>query len=103
MYTKQHSIPDYKRLIFTRLRLSSHNLKIEPGRWHVPPIPRDQRLCSCGPYVQDEEHMIELCTITQSVRLNNAAIAFSKINILNNLDIYQACSIYYNLYSLYNL
>ena len=39
-------IPEHLRLSFTRLRLSSHRLRIETGRWAR--LPRDQRLCPCG-------------------------------------------------------
>ena len=33
MYTKEVSVPEYTRKAVTRLRLSSHRLKIETGRW----------------------------------------------------------------------
>ena len=53
------------RLAFSRLRLGSHRLRVETGRWsHTP---RDQRLCSCGPYVQDEDHVIRWCALTRHV------------------------------------
>jgi hypothetical protein len=39
-------IPEQIRIAYTRMRLSSHNLKIETGRWAR--IPRDLRTCQCG-------------------------------------------------------
>ena len=57
LYTQsQHYIPDSLRISFTRLRLSSHRLRIELGRWSN--TPRDARLCNCGS-VQDEEHILK--------------------------------------------
>jgi len=49
------SIPDRDRVYDTRLRLSSHKLAIETGRWSS--IPREDRLCPCG-VIQMEEHVI---------------------------------------------
>jgi len=60
-------IPEFYRIEFSRLRLSSHNLRIETGRWSR--IPRDHRLCPCGA-VQDEQHVLTQCILTQSLRDN---------------------------------
>ena len=51
-------IPEFVRIYITRLRLSSHTLKIETGRWSR--IPRDSRLCDCQK-IQTESHIIEDC------------------------------------------
>ena len=58
VYTKDicKHMPYHMRISFTRLRLSSHRLRIETGRWVR--IPREQRLCGCG-CVQDEAHVIQ--------------------------------------------
>ena len=45
VYTKSVYIPDYKRISFTRLRLMSHNLKVETRRWNR--IARENRECLC--------------------------------------------------------
>ena len=58
-------IPEVYRMSFSRLRLSSHRLRIETGRWSR--IPRDRRLCPCG-QIQDEEHVLAHCRITQHLR-----------------------------------
>ena len=56
---KQHSVyksdtlKEYKRKEFTRFCVSSHNLKIETGRWGR--VERENRTCSCNAGgVQDE-------------------------------------------------
>ena len=54
-----------ERISASRLRLGSHHLKIETGRWSR--IPRDNRLCPCGA-VQDESHAMLSCPFTQNVR-----------------------------------
>ena len=58
-------IPEYTRVAFSRMRLSSHRLRIETGRWAR--IPRDQRLCGCGE-VQDERHVPQHCPLVQHIR-----------------------------------
>jgi len=60
VYTDQKSaaIPERHRIAFTRLRLSSHRLRIETGRWAR--IPREERLCVCGEQ-QTESHVLLQC------------------------------------------
>ena len=59
-------IPEYKRIRYTRLRVSSHNLKIETGRWCR--IPKAQRMCDCLKDIQTEEHVVLFCEKTREVR-----------------------------------
>jgi len=66
-------IPEHQRQAFTRLRLVSHKLRIETGRWAR--IPREQRLCSCGD-IQTEEHVICHCRISQNIRELNPHMTF---------------------------
>ena len=41
----------------TRLRIGSHSLAIEVGRYHRPsPLPVEERLCSCCQTIEDELH-----------------------------------------------
>ena len=75
--------PHYEsdRVIFTRLRLSSHDLAIEKVRWSR--IPRENRLCPCG-HVQTEEHIVCYCThsVSGPVYLNDVLwlnIPFMKV------------------------
>ena len=58
-------IPEYLRLLFTRMRLSSHRLKIETGRWAR--LPRERRLCVCGA-AQDERHVLSFCPQVDHIR-----------------------------------
>ena len=62
---KSTYIPDSLRINFTRLRLSSHKLRVETGRWsHTP---REKRICSCGSF-QDEKHVLECKHNTEILR-----------------------------------
>ena len=70
-------IPEHHRVAYTRMRLSSHCLKIETGRWSR--IPRERRLCQCGS-VQDEVHVILHCPLLQNIRDGFPNINFSSIN-----------------------
>ena len=65
VYYSRQLIPETYRMSFTRLRLTSHNLRSETGRWSR--LPADRRLCPCGG-VQDEEHIIMLCPKTHTLR-----------------------------------
>ena len=67
VYMSRKLTPEPYRISFTRLRLTSHNLKSETGRWSR--IPADRRLCPCGG-IQDEEHVIMRCPKTQALRDN---------------------------------
>ena len=59
-------IDEYKRKEYTRSRLSSHNLRIERGRWsRTPP---NERLCTCQKNVQTEEHVFLFCELTEEIR-----------------------------------
>ena len=58
-------IPEYLRNAFTRMRLSSHRLRIETGRWAR--LPREHRLCRCGA-IQDEQHVLQDCPLVQHIR-----------------------------------
>ena len=66
---KQHQyIPDFTRQSFSRLRLMSHDLKIETGSWSR--IPRDMRKCHCdGESVQTESHVLVECTLIRQLRI----------------------------------
>lgn len=65
-YTTKLYINERERLEFTRFRLCSHHLKIETGRWAR--IEVENRLCSCGRGVQDEDHVLFRCSKTEDER-----------------------------------
>ena len=58
-------IPECNRIAFTRMRLGSHHLRYETGRWAR--IPAHERMCSCGA-VQTEKHVLLECEITREAR-----------------------------------
>ena len=69
IYTNKHNIYEPYRSAFTRLRVSSHNLACETGRWNRRGrgiLPMEERLCSCG-LIQTEEHVISFCPVSQSL------------------------------------
>ena len=51
----------------TRLRLGSHYLRVETGRWAR--IPPERRTCSCQSGIQDELHVLLHCPLTQNLRI----------------------------------
>ena len=56
---------DNLRITFTRVRLCSHRLRSETGRWFC--IPADQRLCQhCTSTIQDEQHILQ-CPSVQNI------------------------------------
>ena len=58
-------IEDNLRITFTRVRLCSHRLRSETGRWFGTPA--EQRLCHhCTSTVQDEKHILQ-CPSTQNI------------------------------------
>ena len=67
---------DGLRIAFTRVRLSSHRLRVETGRWAR--IPHDQRLCQCGLEVQTEQHVLANCHLVDEIRssYSNASVDF---------------------------
>ena len=67
VYSPDSVLEDDLRIPFTRLRVSSHRLRIETGRWARPAIDRERRLCTCGA-VQTEEHVVVECPLVQHLR-----------------------------------
>ena len=59
-------IPEHFRIAFTRMRTSSHRLRVETGRWSG--LLREDRICKCGEAVGDECHALTACKLTQHLR-----------------------------------
>ena len=59
-------IPEHFRIAFTRLRTSSHRLKIETGRWAR--LTRERRICKCGEGIGDEQHVLTSCKLSKPLR-----------------------------------
>ena len=87
---RQHTYTKEKHRIDTsRLRLGSHRLKIETGRWSR--IPRELRLCPCGE-VQTESHVLCQCPLTQHIGDNFNQWNLTSIpDIMINSDIKRLC------------
>jgi hypothetical protein len=58
------------RIALSRLITSSHNLRVETGRWqHNPPLPRERRLCFfCRNKLEDEYHFVMECPLYNELR-----------------------------------
>lgn len=57
------------RHALSKVRMSSHRLEIEAGRWHRPhSIPLDERKCRVCNIIEDEFHFILECTLFQNIR-----------------------------------
>ena len=70
---KDASTKEWQRIVFTRLRTSSHNLAVEWGRWaRVPP---ENRLCQCGS-VQTEARILLQCPLTDHIRRDHPDVNF---------------------------
>ena len=78
------SVPEYARISVSRLRLSSHHLRIETGRGAR--IERNRRVCRCdNTSPQDEEHALFKCPITAPIRS-----LFPQFNTLDNcIDLFE--------------
>ena len=88
VYSTNDYIPDYQRVAFTRLRLMSHNLRVETGRWSR--TPRESRICDCDPnQIQTESHVLLNCPLTQGYRDDHCMLSFDSMETLMNTD--QVC------------
>ena len=66
-FYKNGDIQEFQRKEVTRFRLSSHNLKVETGRWGR--VDRESRICTSEVGgVQDEEHVTTVCGLTSGPR-----------------------------------
>ena len=64
---RENTIPEYHRIVFTKLRLFSHFLVSETGRWSR--VPSELRLCPCGE-PQTEYHILCRCSMVRNIRGN---------------------------------
>ena len=98
---KNNALMEHNRIEFTRYRLSSHNLKVETGRWGR--VERENRVCSCNiGGIQDEFHALFQCEFTIHLRqkyqiLNNSFDVF-----YNEKDDETLCDIFYELSKIYS-
>jgi hypothetical protein len=98
IYRSRDYTPEHYRIAFSRMRLSSHRLRIETGRWAR--LARDQRLCTCG-RVQDECHVLQDCPRTQALR-DRLGFPVVYPNIINNESTDAACKFVYEVMNEYS-
>ena len=63
----RNDILEFERVLLTRYRSGSHNLKIEVGRMCNPKILREERLCRCNKGVQSLRHCLFECELLRGV------------------------------------
>ena len=80
----------------TRYRLSSHNLKVETGRWSR--TNRENRTCSCEQGgIQDEEHVTSVCGLTTGLRERYRTDNLQLCELFTELEDERLCSFFYEL------
>ena len=65
LYTSQTNTIENHRIAFTRVRLASHRLMFERGRWSR--IPPENRMCLCN-RTQTDQHVLLECPMTVNIR-----------------------------------
>ena len=87
--TQSHGVLEFERVLLTRYRSGSHNLRIETGRLCCPKIPRENRTCLCGLGVQSLRHCLFECILLeevfQGVEYTTLEEAINSPNIVNVL------------------
>ena len=103
IYTTNAFIPDFLRESFSRLRLMSHKLRIETGRWSR--TPRDARVCRCNnTSIQSEGHAVIECVLTSDIRSRYPMLDFTNINSLleENTHLYSLCKYIHEVLKFYS-
>ena len=98
---KNDEIDEFKRIEFTRYRLSSHNLKVETGRWGR--IEQENRTCSCTTGgVQNEPHVLFKCDFTNNIRAKYDILGDSVEDLFNTTEDQILCNIFYDLSKIFS-
>ena len=63
---------EFQRVLISRYRTGSHNLKIETGR--VPYTPREERWCRCNTGLQTVRHVLLHCPLLNELRIKHAVV-----------------------------
>ena len=99
--SKIYNIDEYKRIEFSRFRLSAHKLNVEKGRWVRPITPINRRFCPCGHETQNEQHVLVNCPLSDSVRLNYPHIDFNVTALMKLNDYKTLVNIIYEILRCY--
>ena len=75
------TINEYKRIQYNRLRLPSHYLSVEIGRWSR--TPQEERLCTCLQDVQTENNIVFQCELTAFIRLEYHITVSNLVQLFN--------------------
>ena len=75
----KENVPEHLRIAFTRMRLGSHRLRIETGRWTRTPV--EERLCICGE-IQTERHVLLHCPVSRPLRGQFPGLDFTNLGTL---------------------
>ena len=98
---KNDQLPEFKRIEFTRYRLSSHNLKVETGRWGR--INRENRTCSCTTGgIQDEYHAVFRCDLTRNIRERYDIQSETLEELFDGMEEESLCDIFYELSKIFH-
>ena len=81
VYVTSEYIPDYLCESFSRIRLMSHNLKIDTSRWSSLLRKARVSICDSGT-VQTENHLLIECKLIQCIRLRYSMLNFQDLNRL---------------------
>ena len=93
---KNNTLKEHQRIEFTRYRVSSHNLKVETGRWSR--VDRGNHVCPCNiGGIQDESHVLFKCELTRSLREKHFIHSDSFDDLFNEKDDETLCDIFYEL------
>ena len=85
VYSAIQYIPDYYRVSFTRLRLMSHNLRVETGRWSRTPA--YARTCPCDKVsIQTESHVLISCPLSNHCRQRWDTLDYTNVNNLMKVE-----------------
>ena len=101
IYSDDIYIPDFTRKAFTRIRLMSHDLKIETGRWSR--TPRELRVCPCDRHTtQTEHHVLMECTLTRQTRQKYDMANKQNLDALfSETDVDKLCRYVYEVLNVY--
>ena len=103
IYSENVYVPDYMRTAFTRLRIMSHDLRIETGRWSR--TPRELRVCNCdSETVQSELHVLIDCPKSRSMRLKFRNLNFANVDSLFEEEVHliDLCQYIFEVLKLYD-
>ena len=92
---KNH-IKEVHRISLTRMRLGSHHLRIETGRWSR--TPRENRTCQCQESIQTEQHVLLHCSLSRTIRNNMNIKAASLTELFYTENVAEYCYRILNYY-----